>query len=114
MLIAGVLWVSAAVISATFGLWTLLRPRTADPAQLVLRAVAPAQLAAAAMLAAGGVVALAGPPRGALVVLVISALGAVGTLAAGSWQGAQYAQYAARRPAETGCGGGCGCSQSCH
>lgn len=110
MLIAGVLCVCAAVGSATFGLRSLLRPRAVDPAQLVLRAVAPAQLAAAAMLAAGGVVALAGPPRAAALVLVISVLGAVGTLAAGSWQGARYA---ARRPAESGCCGGCGCSQSC-
>lgn len=109
MLIAAVLCLGAAVISATFGLWTLLRPRGADSAQLVLRAVAPAQLAAAVMLAAGGVVALAGPPRGAVVVLIISVLGAVGTLAAGSWQGARYA---ARRPAESGCCGGCACSQT--
>lgn len=111
MLIAGALCVCAAAISASFGLWALLRPRAADPAQLMLRAVAPAQLAAAAMLGAGGVVALAGPPRGALLVLVISVLGAVGTLAAGSWQSARYA---ARRPVESGCCGGCGCSQSSH
>lgn len=110
MLIAGVLCVTAAVISTTFGICTLLRPRTAEPAQLVLRAMAPAQLAAAAMLAAGGAVALVGPPVGAVGVLAISVLGAVGTLAAGSWQGARYAL---RHPAETSCGGGCGCSQAC-
>lgn len=110
MLIAGALCVCAAVLSATFGLFALRRPRSADPAQLVLRAVAPAQLAAAAMLAVGGAVALAGPPRGAVLVLVISVLGAVGTLAAGAWQGARYA---ARRPAGSGCCGGCGCGSSC-
>lgn len=111
MLITGVLCVSAAVISAIFGLRTLLRPRVDDPTQLVLRAVAPAQLAAAAMLAAGGVVGLAGPPRGAMLVLVVSVLGAVGTLVAGVWQAGRYA---VRRPAATGCCSGCGCSQSCN
>jgi hypothetical protein len=112
MLIAGVSCLSAAVISAAFGLWALLRTPGDDPAQLVRRVVAPAQLAAALMLAAGGVVALAGPPHGALLALVISVLGALGTLAAGAWQGARYSL---RRPAAAtgGCCGGCACSQTC-
>lgn len=107
MRIAGVLCLGLAVLAAAFGLWTLTRPRTSDPAQLVLRAMAPAQLAAAVMLAAGGAVVLAGPPNGAVVVLTICVVGAVGTLAAGSWQAARYA---ARRQPATGCGGGCECA----
>lgn len=109
MLIAAVLCLAAAVVSTAFGLRTLLRPRGAGSTQLVLRVVAPAQVAAGVMLAAGGVVALAGPPRGAAVVLVISVLGALGTLAAASWQGARYAS---RPPAPSGCCGGCGCGQT--
>ncbi|HET9876752.1 MAG TPA: hypothetical protein VFQ37_13460, partial [Mycobacterium sp.] len=64
MLIAGVLCLGAATVSVAFGLWALLRPM----AQPVLRVVAPAQLAAAVMFAAGGTVALVGPPRGAVAV----------------------------------------------
>lgn len=105
MRIAGVLCLCAAVLTMTLGMWALARPRSTDPAQLALRAVAPAQVAAAVLLAAGGAVALAGPPRGALLVLVLCVLGALGTLAAGSWQGARYAA----RPPTTGCCGGCGC-----
>jgi len=55
MLIAAVLCLCAAVVIAALGVWLLARPHTTDAAQLVLRGVAPTQLAAAAML----VVALA-------------------------------------------------------
>ncbi len=58
MLIAAVLCLCAAVATAGLGLWLLTRPVAADPVRQVLRAVAPTQLAAAVMLAAGGVVAL--------------------------------------------------------
>lgn len=113
MRIAGVLCLVAAVVALAFGLWSLRsRPGIADPAQLLLRAVAPAQLAAAAMLAAGGAVTLAGPPRGAVPVLVISVLGAVGTLAAGAYQGARYAVRRVPEPPASGCCGGCGCSKT--
>ena len=43
--------------------WTLSRPRSADIVRQVLRAVAPTQLAAAAMLAVAGVVALSSQPE---------------------------------------------------
>lgn len=113
MLIAGVLCVSVAVVSAALGLRALLGPRTDDPARLVLRAVAPAQLAAAALLAAGGAVALAGPPRGALLVLILSVAGAASTLVAGFWQAARYAARRRTAPARaSGCGCGCGCAQA--
>ena len=59
----------------------------------MLRAVAPTQLAAAVMLAAGGVVALSGQPSIGLLVLCIA--GALGTVAAGAWQGARYMHAAA-------------------
>ena len=108
MFIAAVLCLCAAVATAGIGLWLLSRPRSSDPVQNVLRSVAPIQLAAAAMLAAGGVVALAAPGTGR-VVLIVCVLGAVGTVAAGSWQSAKAAaamETLAR--AEATAGGGCG------
>jgi hypothetical protein len=111
MLIAGVAYVCAALASAVSGLCTLTRPRPSDPSRLVVRAVAPAQLAAAVMLAVGGAVALTGPSHGVVVVLLVCTAGAVGTLAAGSWQGARYA---ARRQTVSACAGSCGaCTLSC-
>lgn len=114
MLIAGVLCVCAAVASAGFGTWSLSQSQTPDSAasQLALRAMAPTQLAAAVMLAAGGVVALAASPNTALVVLIVCVAGALGTLAAGSWQSARFAIR--QEAAAPGCGGNCAaCTQSC-
>lgn len=119
MLIVGVLCVCAAVASAGFGLWSISRPPTADSAQLsprfagglLRRAQAPTQLAAAVMLASGGAVALAAP-RTAVVVVVTCVAGAVGTVAAGSWQSARYALRREATPPD--CGGQCGlCTRSC-
>jgi hypothetical protein len=112
MLITGVLCLCAAAVSAAFGLWTLARPRVGGLNQQVLRAVAPTQLAAAVMLAAGGAVALASPPHTGLVVVIVCILGAVGTVAAGSWQGARFA---VRQEAPAECAGSCAaCTLSCH
>ncbi|CAN5375966.1 hypothetical protein BH09ACT7_BH09ACT7_54830 [soil metagenome] len=112
MLIAGVLCLCAAVVSAAFGLWTMTRPRSADPTQQVLRAVAPTQLAAAVMLTAGGTVALANPAHIGVAVVIVCVLGAVGTVAAGSWQGARFA---VRQEAPADCAGSCAaCTLSCH
>ena len=117
MLIAGVLCLCAALVSAAFGLWTLSRPAGVDVTQQVLRAVAPTQLAAAVMLAAGGLVALAGSPHTALLVVVVCVLGAIGTVAAGSWQGARFAVRSTATGAGTGtadCSGSCAaCTLSC-
>lgn len=107
-------WVSlllAALIGAA-GVRTLSRRSSTDLTAQVLRMVAPTQLAAAVMLAAGGVVALLAPGFG-LPALIVGVAGAVGTVAAGSWQGARYA--AARESAGV-CGseGGCGtCTKAC-
>jgi hypothetical protein len=116
MLIAGVLCMCAAVASAGFGTWSLSHGRAGDgvaTTQLALRAMAPTQLAAAVMLFAGGVVALAAAPHTALVVLIVCVVGALGTLAAGSWQSARFAvRHEAARPA---CVDSCTvCTQSCH
>ena len=84
-------------------------PRTcyaADLTGLVLRAVAPTQVAAGVMLAAAGVVALAAPHRIGLIALIVGVVGAVATVGAGSWQGARYAES---RQASGGCGSGEGC-----
>ena len=133
MLIRGVLCLVAAVVSLGFGVRTLVWPLTGDPEQLVLRAVAPAQVAVGVILGAGGLLVLAGPSSMALLALIISITGALATLAAGAWQGARYAaRLSASATAaadagccgsggccgdsapveETGCGAGCGCSES--
>lgn len=113
MLIAGVLCMCAAVASAGFGTWSLAHNRHFDATALALRAMAPTQLAAAVMLAAGGAVAMAAVPGTALVVLIVCVVGALGTLAAGSLQSARFAlRQGAAAPA---CAGSCaGCTQSCH
>jgi hypothetical protein len=111
MFIVGVVCLCLAVLIGGSGVWTLTRPAATDVTGQVLRAVAPTQLAAAVMLAAGASAALAAPAHTGLVVLIVCVLGAVGTVAAGSWQGARYA---ARREAEASCAGSCaGCSMSC-
>ncbi len=115
MFIAGVLCVCAAVASAMFGTWSLSHAHTSDATQLALRAMAPTQLAAAVMLAAGGAVALAASPHTALVVVIVCIAGAVGTLAAGSWQSARFAlRREAASTKAAGCGGSCAvCTLSC-
>ncbi|VBA45299.1 hypothetical protein LAUMK41_00076 [Mycobacterium attenuatum] len=115
MVIAGVLCLCAAVASAAFGVWSLSQGHAGDPTQLALRAMAPTQFAAAVMLAAGGVVALAASASTALVVVIVCVAGALGTLAAGSWQSARYAlRREAAGPDVADCGGSCaGCTLSC-
>lgn len=113
MLIAGVLCMCAAVASAGFGTWSLAHNRNIGATALALRAMAPTQLAAAVMLAAGGAVAVAAVPDTALVVLVVCVVGALGTLAAGSWQSARFALR--QEAAAPVCAGSCaGCTQPCH
>ncbi|CAJ1506512.1 hypothetical protein MU0083_003964 [[Mycobacterium] kokjensenii] len=116
MQIMGVLCLVAAVVSLGFGVRTLVRPLTGDPEQLVLRAVAPAQIAVGVILAAGGVLVLTQPGSVALLALIISITGALGTLAAGAWQGARYAArlsaQAAAAPAGGCCGQACGCGDA--
>ncbi|GAB7142638.1 hypothetical protein [Mycobacterium riyadhense] len=116
MFIAGVLCMCAAVASAIFGVWSLAHEPTRDATQLALRAMAPTQLAAAIMLAAGGVVALAVSPRTALVLVIVCVGGAFGTLATGSWQSARYAlRRESARSRAPSCGGACAaCNLSCH
>lgn len=115
MLIAGVLCMGAAMASAGFGAWSLVHHQDVGATALALRAMAPTQLAAAVMLAAGGAVALAAVPQTALVVLIVCVAGALGTLAAGSWQSARFAsRQEARAAAASACAGECaGCTQSC-
>jgi hypothetical protein len=113
MLIAGVVCMCAAVASAGFGAWSLSHNQTANGTQLALRAMAPPQLAAAVMLAAGGAVALAASPDTALVVLIVCVVGALGTLATGSWQSARFVLR--REAAVPACAGSRAvCTQSCH
>lgn len=116
MLIAGLLCLCAAVVSATFGLRSFARPSGADAGVVLRRAQAPTQLAAGVMLGSGGTVALAAP-RTAVLVVVICVAGAVGTVAAGSCQTARFAvrrQAVRRQAVPSQCGGSCaGCTRSC-
>ncbi|MBS1696132.1 MAG: hypothetical protein JST91_28410 [Actinobacteria bacterium] len=114
MLIAAVLCLCAAAAVGAVGLWTLTRPHHGDPTRRMLRAVAPTQLAAAVMLAAGGVVALSARPHTALAVLIVCVVGAVATIAAGCWQIAKAAAAAQAAQPAAGCGSACGsCTLSC-
>lgn len=112
MVVAAVLCLCLAALIGGSGLWTLYRRPAGDLTGQVLRLVAPTQLAAAVMLAAGAAVALLAPTRVGTLGLILGVAGAVATIGAGSWQGARYA---ARRETK-GCesGGGCGaCTRSC-
>ncbi|MGH3676518.1 MAG: hypothetical protein ACRDU5_12425 [Mycobacterium sp.] len=112
MLIAALGCFSAAVVTAALGGWILSRPRSSDLVGQVLRAVAPTQLAAAAILAVAGVVALSTPPQTGLLVVVVCVVGAIATVAAGCWQSAKFV---AARESSVGCGGTCAtCTLSCH
>jgi hypothetical protein len=112
MLIAAVLCLGAAVITAGLGLWLLARPRYSDPVRQVLRTVAPTQLAAAAMLAAGGAVALSARPQTGLLVVVVCVIGAVGTVTAGCYQSAKAV---AGQERAASCEGACAsCTLSCN
>ena len=117
MVVAAMVCLGLAVLIGGSGLWTLRRPAPADLTGQVLRAVAPTQLAASVMLAAGAVVALAAPHRIGVIGLIVGLVGAVATVGAGSWQGARYAES---RQSGGGCGsgdgsgGGCGgCAKVC-
>ncbi len=112
MLIAALLSLCVAVVTAALGVWSLARPRAGDSVGQVLRAVAPTQLAAAVMLAAGGLAALATPLHTGIVVLVVCIVGAVGTVAAGCYQSARVV---AQREEAASCAGSCAsCTLSCH
>jgi hypothetical protein len=122
MLIAAVLCWCAAVATAALGVWLLSRPRSGEFVRQVLRGVAPTQLAAAVMLAAGGAVALSTRPDTGLVVVVVCVVGAISTVAAGCWQSAKVAAASAAKStgarstsSTVGCGGACAtCTLSCN
>jgi hypothetical protein len=112
MLFAAVGCLCAAVVTAALAGWTLSRPRSGDFVRQVLRAVAPTQFAAAAMLAVAGVVALSSQPDTAMVVVIVCLVGALATVAAGCWQSAKFVVATAGTSAgcgdaSTGCAGAC-------
>ena len=114
MLIAAVLCLCAAVAIGALGVWLLSRPQPGDYVRQVLRGVAPIQLAAAVMLAAGGAVALAAKPHTGLVVVIVCVVGAISTVAAGCWQSAKVVARAEAGQAAGACGGACAsCTLSC-
>jgi hypothetical protein len=112
MLFAAVGLLCAAVVTAALAGWTLSRPRSGDFVRQVLRAVAPTQFAAAAMLAVAGVVALSSQPETALVVVIVCLVGALATVAAGCWQSAKF--VVATAGASAGCADApSGCAGTC-
>jgi hypothetical protein len=114
MLIAAVLCLCAAVVTAGLGVWLLSQPKSGDYVRQVLRGVAPIQLAAAVMLAAGGAVALSAKPQTGLVVVIVCVIGALSTVAAGCWQSAKVVARTQASQATGGCGGACAtCTLSC-
>ncbi|MGW0160270.1 hypothetical protein ACWDUN_13220 [Mycobacterium sp. NPDC003323] len=119
MFVAAVLCLLVAAATAGAAVWSLRQPYADDPVRQVLRAVAPTQFAAAAMLAAGGAVAFAAPVQMGLLVMIVCVIGAVGTVAAGCWQGAKLvarkeAAQAVARESGGGCAGSCAsCTLSC-
>ena len=121
MFVAALVCLCAAAVTGALGAWFLTRPPSPDYVLRVLRAVAPTQLAAAAMLVAGAVIGFVAPAPTSTLLLILCVLGAVGTVAAGCWQAAKaVALTQARAQAETGrgcageSGGGCAtCTLSC-
>ena len=91
MFVAAIVCLLAAFISAAFGVWALTRPASEDVVRQARRAIAPTQLAAAVMLAAGAAVALASQPAFGWPVLITAVLGSLITIAVGVWQSAQFA-----------------------
>ncbi|BCI56181.1 hypothetical protein NIIDNTM18_54590 [Mycolicibacterium litorale] len=114
MVFVAVLCLCAAVAVGALGLWLLTRPRSDDPRRQILRAVAPTQLAAAVMLAAGGVVALAAPSGTGLLAVIACGIGAFGTVAAGCWQSAKVLTRTEAAATDADCAGSCAaCALSC-
>jgi hypothetical protein len=116
MVFVAVLCLCAAVAVGALGLWLLTRPRSNDPRQRILRAVAPTQLAATVMLAAGGVVALSAPAETGVLAVTACGVGAVGTVAAGCWQSAKVVARSETGAAavDADCAGSCAsCVLSC-
>lgn len=112
MVIAGLIFLLAAALAAVAGLRN--RRVTSGHDAPIRQAVAPTQLAGAVMLAAGGVAALFAPGSAAWIVLIVCAIGAVGTIAAGSWRGARIAVTEPQSGGDGCSGGGCGgCGQIC-
>ncbi|AFM19991.1 hypothetical protein Mycch_5307 [Mycolicibacterium chubuense NBB4] len=110
MIVAAVVCLCAAVATALSGVWSLTRPASADYVHSVLRGVAPTQLAAAVMLAAGSAVAFFAVPPTSIAVVGLCVVGAVGTVAAGCWQSAKAV---ARTNAAQAAGGSEGCAGAC-
>lgn len=117
MVVAAVVSLGLAVLIGGSGIWTLRRPAPADLNGQVQRAVAPTQVAAGVMLAAGGIMALVAPQSIGLIGLIVGLVGAIATVGAGSWQGARYAtsrQSAGGCMSREGSGDGCGgCGKIC-
>lgn len=113
MLIAGVLCLVAGVLAAVAAIRNQ-RVRSGHEAP-IRQALAPTQFAGAGLLVVGGIAALA-RPESTLLVLIGCVVGALATIAAGSWRAARIAVTEPQSAGGGGCGsaGGCGgCGQIC-
>lgn len=104
MLIAAVVTVALAGLLAALAAAAFLRAPHGSPQRML----APAQSAAAIILAAGALAALFGSTAIGLVGLVVCGIAAVVTVGAAAWQVAQYTTAAQQMSSAGGCGSSCG------
>ncbi|WP_100480409.1 hypothetical protein [Mycobacteroides abscessus] len=101
MLIAAIVTIALAGLLAALSAAAFLRAPHGSPRRML----APAQAAAAVILAAGGLAALFGSTTIGLVGLTVCGAAALVTVGAAAWQVAQYTTAAQQMSAAGGCGG---------
>ncbi|WP_100483590.1 hypothetical protein [Mycobacteroides abscessus] len=104
MLIAAILTIALTGLLAALSAAAFLRAPHGSPRRML----APAQAAAAVILAAGGLAALFGSTTIGLVGLTVCGAAALVTVGAAAWQVAQYTTAAQQMSAAGGCGSACG------
>ncbi|AMU58085.1 hypothetical protein [Mycobacteroides abscessus] len=104
MLIAAIVTIALAGLLAALSAAAFLRAPHGSPRRML----APAQAAAAVILAAGGLAALFGSTTIGLVGLTVCGAAALVTVGAAAWQVAQYTTAAQQMSAAGGCGSACG------
>ncbi|ANO06556.1 hypothetical protein [Mycobacteroides immunogenum] len=104
MLIAAIVTIALAGLLAALSALAFLRAPHGSPRRML----APAQAAAAAILATGGLAALFGSATIGLVGLAVCGVAAVVTVGAAAWQVAKYTTAAQQMSSSGGCGSSCG------
>lgn len=104
MLIAAIVTIALAGVLAALSAAAFLRAPHGSPQRML----APAQAAAAVILAAGALPALFGSTAIGLVGLLVCVIAAVATVGAAAWQVARYTTAAQQMSSSGGCGSSCG------